>query len=117
MNQYILLLHEQQNADAGLSPDEMQAVVQRYITWSQNLGQRGLLVSGERLDSHGGQIVRTAGGDMIVSDGPYAETKDIVSGFFIVRADTMAGAAELAKECPHAQRGFPVEVRELPNTG
>ncbi|WP_417515334.1 YciI family protein [Minwuia sp.] len=115
MKQFILLLHEKAGLDDAMSPDEMQSVIQEYVAWSNEMGERGLLVSGERLDSDGGRVIRPATGEMIVSDGPYAETKDIVSGFFIVKSETLHGAIELAKTCPHAVRGHPIEVRLLPD--
>ncbi|MGH7859325.1 MAG: YciI family protein, partial [Candidatus Binatia bacterium] len=51
-------------------------------------------------------------GRTVVTDGPFAETKDVVGGYSLVRAASRAEAIELAKRCPHAKWG-PIEVREV----
>jgi hypothetical protein len=111
MKQFILLLHEQADEVETISAEEMQANIARYSSWAQALGQQGKLVGGEKLADDGGKILRAVNGDQIVSDGPYSETKDVVGGYFIIRAADYAEAAEIAKTCPHAERGRPIEIR------
>ena len=59
-----------------------------------------------------GARVRAEGGAPIVSDGPFAETKEVIGGYFLVECESRDEAIEIAKRCPHARRG-PVEVREV----
>lgn len=50
---------------------------------------------------------------MIVSDGPYSETKDVIGGYFLITAPDYAAAEAIAQDCPHAQRGKGVEIRKI----
>ena len=59
-----------------------------------------------------GTRVRIRHGSTLVTDGPFAEAKEVAGGYYIVRAATRADAIELAKRCPHAKQGT-IEVREL----
>lgn len=113
MKQFILLLHEQADEIDEMSPEEMQANIARYSAWAQSLGEKNRFVGGEKLADDGGRILRTANGGMIVSDGPYSETKDVVGGYFIIRAADYAEAEDIARTCPHAERGWPIEIRHL----
>ena len=61
MHDYLLLLHESPAETARLSPTEMQALVERYVAWSQAIASQGRLVSGHKLRDEGGRIVRRAG--------------------------------------------------------
>lgn len=111
MKQFILLLHDDVNDATDMSPKEMQATVARYSSWAQSLGEKGKLVGGEKLADDGGRILRNLNGEMIVSDGPYSETKDVVGGYFIIRAEDYAEAEEIARTCPHADRCLAIEIR------
>jgi hypothetical protein len=111
MKQFLLILHEDPATLADRSPAEMQAIVERYVAWGRSLAERGLMAGGVKLADEGGRHVRTSG----VTDGPYAETKEVVGGFFQVLAEDYAGAVELAQACPHLEHGW-VEVREVEPT-
>lgn len=111
MKQFILLLHDDANDAEEMSPEEMQATIARYSNWAQALGEQGKYVGGEKLADDGGRILRAVNGEMIVSDGPYSETKDVVGGYFIIRAEDYAEAEAIARSCPHADRGRAIEIR------
>jgi len=113
MKQYILFLYDGENDAGEMSPEEMQATIARYSAWAQALGESGKYVGGEKLADDGGRILRSGGGGMIVSDGPYAETKDVIGGYFIIRAADYAEAEGIARTCPHAERGKTIEIRHL----
>lgn len=110
MNQYLLLLHETPGDYSSLSPAQMQDEVARYRAWAGELAQRGLLVSGEKLSDDGGRHLRVG---PFASDGPYAEAKDVIGGFFMVKAETDAEAEQLAASCPHLRGRNWIEIRRI----
>ena len=112
MPDYMLLLHEQPVRFAKLSPSEMQATIERYQAWANRLRAAGKLNMGRKLTDEGGLHVRRDRGQMVVSDGPYAEAKDAVSGLFVIRAGSYEEARELVSDCPHLEFGW-IEVREI----
>ena len=111
VQQYLLILRENPAAFEHISPAEMQAIVERYVAWGHSLAERGVMAGGIKLADVGGRHVRTVG----VTDGPYAETKEVVGGFFEVLAEDYDGAVALAQECPHLDYGW-IEVRRVETT-
>ena len=74
-------------------------------------------MGGEKLKDEGGKIMRQEKNQVKVVDGPYSETKEVIGGYFIVKADSYAQAVELAKSCPHIKYGPKIEVREIDPVG
>jgi hypothetical protein len=90
----------------------MQDVMQQWQAWFKELEKKGNLVSiGVPLEPTGGGVVKDRKGS--VSDGPYAETKDLVGGYSLIQAKDFAEAAELAKGCPIFDQQGMVEVRPV----
>ena len=112
MPQYLLLLHEDPASFRDVSPEDMQRIVARYAEWSAGLRAGGRIVGGQKLREEGGRHVRPGGA---VTDGPYAEGKEVLGGFFTVQADDYDGAVAIARDCPHLAYGW-VEVREIDPT-
>ena len=101
---------------AQVSPSEVQAHLGRWTTWTKAMVDSGKLAGAHQL-SHPptGKTVR--GREKIVTDGPYAETKDLVSGILIVEAASAEEAAELARGCPILEHeSGSVEVRPVMQT-
>lgn len=93
------------------SPQDAQAVMQQWMTWLQDLGKRGHIKDqGQPLDPAGKVVM---GKEKTITDGPFAETKDVVGGYTLVNAKDLAEAAELSKGCPIFERGGSVEVRPV----
>jgi hypothetical protein len=113
MSDYVVLLHEKDPARASrTSPTEMQAIIQRYRSWIGQLRQNGQLEASRKLTDEGGRWLRRDKGAMLASDGPYAEAKDIVSGLFIIKADSYEDAQRLLQDCPHLDFGW-IELRQV----
>lgn len=110
MAKYILLLHENPADFADLSPDEMQRIIEKYSAWGRALGEAGKMHSGMKLGDNGGWHLRKHSEVVTVTDGPYAEAKDVVGGFYVVEAADDAEAQAIAASCPHASRGW-IEIR------
>lgn len=108
MSEFVFLYR---GGEPAASAEEGQQTMQKWMAWMQELGQNGHLKdAGQPLES-AGKVV--AGRSKTVTDGPYAETKDIVGGFTLVTAESLAQAAELSKGCPIFDAGGMVEVRPV----
>jgi hypothetical protein len=101
MAQFMLFLHEAPNYNADLPREKMLEITKRYMAWADKLRQQGKLAGGEKLAVGGVRHIKVAGGKPVVSDGPYAEAKDVVGGYFLVEAKDAAEAEAIAQDCPH----------------
>jgi hypothetical protein len=89
----------------------MQKTMQKWLTWFKDLGANGHVKDPGHPLQTTGKVVR--GQQKIVTDGPYAEAKDVVGGYTLIEARDLAQAAELAKGCPILEVGGSVEVRPV----
>lgn len=112
MPDFLLLLRDNPADWSKLSPTQMQAAIERYIAWTQQLAERGQLVSAEKLVNDGGRHLHRGKDAPLISDGPYIEAKDVIGGFYVVRADSMAQAEAICAECPHLDFGW-IELRQV----
>jgi hypothetical protein len=93
------------------SPEQMQRQLQTWLEWFKDLSAKGYLKDPGHPLEHGGKLV--TGKQKLVSDGPFAEAKDVVGGYIIVEATDLSHATELAKGCPILSVGGSVEVRPV----
>ncbi|MBP9225260.1 MAG: hypothetical protein KBF76_15425 [Verrucomicrobiales bacterium] len=105
-----LLLFRNNSWYEDLSPDEIQRVMTDWMTWFNTLVSEGRCRGGQSLEQNG-IVVR--GENRQVTDGPYAEGKESVAGYFIVLVSDLEEATEIAKLCPGLPYGATVEVRKL----
>jgi len=101
MAQFMLMLHQAPNYNVDLPREKMMEMTKRYMAWGDALRQKGKLAGGEKLTASGGRQFRAKDGKLVVSDGPYAEAKDVVGGYFILEARDLAEAEALVRDCPH----------------
>ena len=110
---YLLMICTDQSADEALSPAETEAHMAAYGVWMEKAGQRGVLQGGERLrPTTDATTVRVRGGETVTLDGPFAETKEQIGGYFMVDCKDLDEAIELAAGLPDAGRGS-IEVRPI----
>jgi len=109
-NEYLLLFRGTQ-WDKGLSPEEIQQVMDKFMGWFERLKQQGRLKTGQPLEREG-RIVSGKGG-RTVADGPFAESKEAIGGYFLLQVDSLDEAIEIAKECPTLEFGGAIEVRPV----
>ena len=93
------------------SPEEMQKHIEKWVAWFKELGATGRLKDPGRPLEGTGKVV--SGSQKVVKDGPYAEAKDVVSGYITIEADDISQAVELSKSCPILEVGGSVEVRPV----
>ena len=95
----------------GLSPEQMQQVADQWMAWFNRLKDQGKAIAGNPLEREG-KIVSGKNG-RVVSDGPFAESKETIGGYFLLKVNTLDDAVAIAKECPGLPYGIRVEVRPV----
>ncbi|MDN5214647.1 YciI family protein [Fulvivirgaceae bacterium BMA12] len=105
MKEFLMILKG--NGLATLSPEEMQKLLQQYKQWVADLGDQ--YVTGQRLENHGALLENK---DSIVTDGPFLEPKEIIAGYFLIRAEDQAEANNIALSSPYLGL-YTIEVRPL----
>lgn len=114
MAKFLLLLRDDPTGFAGLSPAEMQKVIGEYRAWAQGLRDAGKIHDSDKLTDDAGKVLANRRGTVTVKDGPYAETKESIGGYFIVEAADYAAAVEIARGCPQLRTDTgSVEVRQI----
>lgn len=93
-----------------LSPEEAQKQNQKWVDWMNKLSKDGKFKGGEPLGKEG-KVVN--GSKKVVTDGPFAESKEIVGGYLIVLANDLKEATEIAKDCPIYVTNGSTEIREI----
>ena len=92
-------------------PQEAQQIMQKWMTLLEGLAKQGKIKDrGQPLEPEG-KVVN--GKQKAITDGPYAEAKDLVGGFSLIEARDLDEAAELSKGCPILERGGSVEIRPI----
>lgn len=110
---YMLLVVEKSGDRAARSEQEGQGLYDRMLHFSAGLKQRGLLTMTQSLktDAVAARVTRQ-GEKLTVRDGPFAEAKEMVGGFFLLTCETREQALDVARDCPAAEWAT-IEVREL----
>ena len=110
---YALLICDDEQAQLARSAEEAQAGMARYMAFGEEMGKRGVLTGGERLrPTTDATTVRVRDGETVTSDGPFAETKEQIGGYYVVECDNLDEAIEIASKNPGARLGS-IEVRPL----
>jgi hypothetical protein len=104
---FLFLIHGDTAAEAALTPDERRAIVGEHMAYADMLRERGAQVLGEALTGEGFTVRPSE--NPIVTDGPFAETKEAVGGFYVVECASRDEAVDLAGRVPQSP-GVAVEV-------
>ena len=95
----------------GLSPEQMQQIADEWMAWFKRLTDEGIAIAGNPLKGEG-KIVSGKGG-RVIADGPFAESKEAIGGFFLLKVKTIEEAIEIAQQCPGLPYGARIEVRPV----
>ena len=122
--QYLLLIYGDEKAQAeamqGLSEDQQMTEMKVWNEYTDWLKEKGWHGSGEGLEpTASATTVRAPGGEAVVTDGPFAETKEQLGGYYLIKTADLDEAIEAAKRCPGLQHGS-IELRpvmEFPDQG
>ena len=111
--QYMLLIYGDEKAAAEVPKADVNKMLPAYEAYTRALQGAGALVAGSRLQTtHSASTIRVRDGKSQVLDGPYAETKEQLGGYYLIEAETLDAAIEWAARCPGAANGA-IEVRPL----
>jgi hypothetical protein len=109
---FLFILHGDTDAEAALDADERRAIVDAHIAYGKMLRERGAYVASEALAGAEDAAVVRPGANPIVTDGPFAETKEAIGGFYLVECASREEALELAAQVPLSP-GVAVEVLKV----
>ena len=110
MKDFMMLFHSEPNADFNPTPEQIQDELKDWQEWMGKIEAQGKLKNpGDALGFEG----KTINADGSITDGPYAELKEIVGGYIVVSAENIDEAAALGKGCPVLKNGGKVEVRDI----
>src|SRR2546429_2937743 len=107
-NKYILLFRGN-DWHKGLSPEEMQQVASEWMAWFKRLTEQGKALAGNPLEPEG-KVVSGKNG-RVVADGPFAESKEAIGGYFLLKGENMDEAVGVAQQSPGLPYGGGVGVR------
>jgi hypothetical protein len=110
MKDYLLVYRADYDFMPERSPEEAAAMTKRWMDWMGSIAAQNKLTDrGNRLDNSG-KVVRNSS---TITNGPYAEIKESIGGYSVIKAESYEAATELAKGCPIFMIGGNVEVREI----
>jgi hypothetical protein len=113
--QYMLLIYDDEKLWAGLSDGERGQIFQAYGAYTEDMRSRGVFVAGDALQpTSTATTVRERNGDRLVTDGPFAETKEQLGGYYVIEVDSLDDALDWAARIPSAKLGS-IEVRPVMN--
>lgn len=114
MASFLLLLHRPADRPrAAVTPEAVGNITREYMDWADRVRGKGQLKGANKLTDDAGRILRSNNGRMSTTDGPYAESKEIAGGYFLVSAANYAEACRIAEDCPHLKYGTYIEVRQV----
>jgi hypothetical protein len=110
---YLLLIYTQEQDEVEATSAEQEAVMEAYFAFSRQVREAGLMLSGEALQpTSTATTVRVRQGKTLTADGPFAETKEQLGGYYMLECPNLDEAIEWAAKIPGASRGS-VEIRPL----
>jgi len=110
---YLLLIANDESALAAMSPQEGQEMMAGYAAFGEEMTARGVLQDGNRLrPTTDATTVQVRNGEVLTADGPFAETKEQIGGYYVVECQDLDEAIEVASKLPHAANGT-IEVRPI----
>ncbi len=109
MTEFMMIFRNEYNPSFKPSPEQMQASIKQWQDWIGGIAAQGKFVSTNRLGFEG----KTLKPNNVIADGPYAEVKEIVGGYILVKASHIDEAMKLAEGCPILDIGGHVEVRNV----
>jgi|SRR5689334_2169829 hypothetical protein len=110
-SEYMLLFRNAASWYRSLSPQQLQEVTDRWMSWYNRLSEQGKVMAGHPLAPEG-KLVSGKNGQF-VADGPFAESKEAIGGYFLLNVNTIDEAIAIAKDCPGLPYGITVEVRPV----
>ena len=112
--QYLLLIYNNEKAWADMSEEQQGKAFQGYMDFTDGIKKSGNYIGGEALQPIAtATTVRRKAGKTVTTDGPFAETKEQLGGYYLVKAKDLDEALAIAARCPAVDYGGTVEVRPV----
>ncbi|MGE3172625.1 MAG: YciI family protein [Planctomycetota bacterium] len=113
MPKFMLILRADVTADySKFTPADFEQILGEYSAWGEKMEKLGAMVLGHKLTDQGGKVITPKDGKTSVKDGPYVESKEVVGGYYVLKADSYDHAVKLCEGHPNFRFGT-IEVREL----
>ena len=114
---YLLLIYGPEWDSSQMTPEQQEAVMEEWTDYSAGLLKRGAMEGGEALESTAtATTVRVRNGETVTTDGPFAETNEVLGGFYLLNCKDLDEAIEMAAACPGARYGS-IELRPVSEFG
>jgi hypothetical protein len=111
--QYMMLIYGPEGGFNDLPQEQLNAMKQEWFVYSQQMGEAGVMVAGDALlPTTAATCVRVRDGKDLITDGPFAETKEALGGYYLMEVPSVDEAIVWAKRCPGAQYGT-IELRPV----
>jgi hypothetical protein len=112
MPSYMLLIYDNPVNWINMSPEDMQKAIEKFMAWGNKLRSSGVFLASHKLADDAGKVMRGKG-QVRVTDGPYSETKEVLGGYYLIKAANYHDAVECARSCPGLEYGGTIEVRQV----
>ena len=112
MKEYMMIFLGADYGVANLSPEQIQERMGKWFAWGDKMKKAGILVGGEALHAAGKRVV---GKNRLVTDGPAVESKELIGGYYTVKANSMDEVIEIAQDYPDYDLDGTVEIKEVVN--
>ena len=110
MKEFMMIFIGASYEELGLSPEQLQERMGKWFAWGDKMKKQGIMRGGEALHS---PAKRISGPDRVESDGPFAESKELVGGYYTVVANSVEEVTDIAQDFPDYDLGGTVEIREI----
>jgi len=107
MPQFLIVLRDTSWNPESLSPEEIQAIMKKYRAWVDRLAGKG-----HKLRDNEGRVLTRQNGSVTVTDGPYAEAREILGGYIVIQAKDYDDAVQQCSDSPHFEFGT-IEIRAI----
>lgn len=113
MSNFALLLNHAPDRYDNVSDDEMMDIIKDYVAWVEKLTEDGVYQGGEKLTLDAGKTLRKKSDTIEIHDSPFAELKEVLGGFMLIKARDYDHAVEIAKTCPHMIHNESLQIRQI----
>lgn len=114
---YLMLIYGPEWDSSGMSPEQIEESMNEWTDYTADLLKRGVSEGGEALEpTNTATTVRVRDGESMTTDGPFAETNEVLGGYYLLNCKDLNEAIEIAARCPGARQGS-IEVRPITDLG
>lgn len=117
MARFVVMLTEDPSYWAKFTPEQMGDVIKQYVAWGMKMHATRRIKVGHKLVDEGGKRLQQQRGKLKVTDGPYAESHEVVGGFYVLEADSYDHCVTLLAGHPHLAHGQRVDLRAIEEMG